>query len=291
MAPIYSRRVLDVPFHLDRLYSSCQLLDRTTLSGPAPPEADFCSFVQEFVRAMQSVPLASVDSGLLTMCAGRDAAGAWRLSALYSSVDKLALLNGLTYSPSQQLCVDVVNYSRSTPAAKAASWPLERQPLEQRRNRDAAETVLWHDGQLLEGLTSNLLVMRGAGLQTAPRGAVLGGSMAFLVRQVASGLGLQTAEQAPLLGACSQYDAAFLCSATKPLVPIGRLLGENGETLRVFPERLPDALLSLLTILRLGLHDCREMLPDRSMWYNVGAFSGSSDDCIQELMRECQKLA
>lgn len=261
VAPVFSRSILDLPFHVDRLYSSCLLLG-------AEEGEDYDSFARNLMReARASMRLDVVDSGLLTLCAGRDeATGTWRLSALFTSMEKNDLLcAGLP----PFLTVDVGVYSRKIPQAKAATWPKLRMPLEERRNRDAAETILVSaEGILLEGLTSNFLAMRGSVLHVAPRDRVLCGSMSDLVLGVARSLGIETTEEAPAtITEMEQFDAAFLTSATKPIAPIRRVITSTGEVIREFPtEKLPSMLQLLQTTVRRGLAQKKELLPTRSMW-------------------------
>lgn len=271
VAPVFSGSVLDMSFHVNRLYSSCLMLGAAAAERKEGIDcADFGSFSSNLSGEVRSsVRLDAADSGLLTMCAGREeVSGIYKLSALFTTMEKDALLClGL---PS--LTVDVSRYTRMTPLAKAASWPMERMSIEERRNCDANETILVNaDGVLLEGLTSNFFAMRGSVLHTAPKDKVLCGSMADLVVKVAQGLGIETTEEAPArIADLEQFDAAFLTSATKPIAPIRRVITSAGEVVRDFPtDKMPFALQLLLMTVRKGLAENLELLSVRKIWTHV----------------------
>jgi branched-subunit amino acid aminotransferase/4-amino-4-deoxychorismate lyase len=84
--------------------------------------------------------------------------------------------------------VHVCGLGRTLPRAKDSAWCKQRKPIEQARDPDAGEALLWSEsGEVLEGLISNFFVVDKAGVvHSAPADDVLPGHMRDLVIEVAT---------------------------------------------------------------------------------------------------------
>jgi len=226
------------------------------------------------------------ESGLLTICAAEQNSK-WCVSANFTGMERRLL--SLTESAHDPVIhggvtVDLTSsIQREFPEAKMARWTQDRIPVEAKRNVGATETILCRNGDdgevhLLEGLISNVYVWTRSHLLTAPSGSVLTGSMSCLVDRLAPSLGVSVFRESPKLSDCNSWDAMFLTSATKPIVPVREILNSDGNVIRKFPNKLPDLLSELLVLLRLGLytdHDkeaaikLRQGLRMEKLWYDI----------------------
>jgi len=256
VAPVLNARVLDLPFHAERCATSALMLSGLPrLSGGVDRSAGFESALRRRLDAEGL--LEGVESGLLTICATAKGEADWEVQTLVTRTPTREQMA----SPADAEFVDVTRaLQRTTPLAKATSWTADRVAVEKLRLNGTAETLLLvgDDDAVLEGLVSNFYCVKGGStLYTAPRGTVLPGSMGNLVEQLASKLGFKIVEQSPRLQDCHTWDAAFLTSATKPIVPIRRIMDHtSGEVRTVYdaPVQQPSSLFSLLTTsLRQGL--------------------------------------
>jgi hypothetical protein len=130
------------------------------------------------------------------------------------------------------------------PSAKLSSWCRERRVLEETYKVDGIGEVILTDALpssiddtsnrnrlLLEGLTSNLFVIRDNNtLQTAPSN-VLPGYARHRVLQAARALGLKVVLEAPQLAECETWQGVFLTSSVKVISPVDRvvLVPEDGD--------------------------------------------------------------
>jgi branched-subunit amino acid aminotransferase/4-amino-4-deoxychorismate lyase len=107
---------------------------------------------------------------------------------------------------------------RLTPSEKRSSWISNRAPLQHDSTFD--ETLMSESGDILEGLTSNIVFMGNDGLfYTTPIDRVLPGSVLHLVDTI---LGERIVYQAVTLEGLRRdvYKGAFLTSATRILCPV-----------------------------------------------------------------------
>ena len=276
VAPLVGGRVLDLPFHARRCFDSARLL-RSSASGNADgddgPAADWDRYLDALRGALPSASALAPPAGLLTICASRGPDD-WQVASSVFGMElgRLSMLSSARDPMADAVTVDLTrSIQRNVPAAKAARWTLDRVPAETARHSTAAETIILaadNDGdELLEGLVSNLFVWRGSQLETAPAGRVLSGSMASLVERLAAKMGLSVVHQAPRLSEAQSWDAAIITSATKPAVPIGRVLDPSGRVIKAFPRVLPAPLSELILLLREGV-------------YGSGSGSGSGEQLL-----------
>lgn len=140
------------------------------------------------------------------------------------------------------ICIATGNHhpSRQPHAhAKLSSWCTQRRPLEEQfLLQDISEVILTnHENRLLEGLTSNLFVVRrndkdgNTRLQTAPTG-ILPGSARQLVLDAYDG---ELDWSAPCLQECRNDDwqEVFLTSAIKRIVPVDKVYVREDATLKL----------------------------------------------------------
>jgi branched-subunit amino acid aminotransferase/4-amino-4-deoxychorismate lyase len=122
---------------------------------------------------------------------------------------------------------------RPGPQHKHSSWVRDRKPLERIKGGDASETVMTSaSGQVLEGLVSNVFVVRNAVLCTTGTG-VLPGHMRSLCLQAASELDLPWDAHASLNIAeltRSEWSEAFITSSVSVIKPIASWRLATGET-------------------------------------------------------------
>lgn len=118
------------------------------------------------------------------------------------------------------------------PQAKRSSWCVERKPLEALTPEGCDETILQdpQNGALLEGLTSNLFIVRSDGiLLTAPSESVLGG----YVRQLLLDSQLFHISHEPiLLQDAQQWKYVFLTSTIRILTPVKRIIRVNDSGIK-----------------------------------------------------------
>ena len=256
VVPVLNSRVLDLPFHVERCATSAMMLSGLPrLSGGVDRSAGFESALRR--KLVAEGLLEGIESGLLTICAVVKGEADWEVQTLVTRTPTREEMA----SPAEAGFVDVTRaLQRTMPLAKATSWTVDRVAVEKMRLKGAAETLLvaGDDDAVLEGLVSNFYCVKGGStLYTAPRGTVLPGSMGNLVEQLAIHLGFNIVEQSPRLQDCHAWDTAFLTSATKPIVPIRRIVHHTSGELRTVydaPVQHPTSLFSLLTTtLRQGL--------------------------------------
>ena len=116
--------------------------------------------------------------------------------------------------------------ARQTPRAKDAKWPITRAPLEKiKTERGADELVLEQDGDVLEGLVTNVFVVRRSTgvVETAPDDVVLNGTMRGVAIDVCRSKGLPLVLRAPRVDEASDWACFLLTSCTKPVVGVRRV--------------------------------------------------------------------
>lgn len=235
--PVINDRILDLPFHLQRLEQSFPYIGTKERYEIRDLVADSC--LKQFQND-------DISNGLLTICLGlkgltdeteiSDNKNSDRKNKSRRYQDKISRINdsdmfesdSLLYPMSadflslnlSKLIVDIKEYTRRNPKMKASSWPLERVPLEI-RGTPAIETIMYRKSKRLdtvlgsndsstdkssidrseiyftEGLTSNFFVCQNDHLITAPEEVTLTGSMARLVAATAESLGIKIERKMP----------------------------------------------------------------------------------------------
>ena len=123
-------------------------------------------------------------------------------------------------SRDHQVKVMVRGAPRENAAAKDSDWVVQRKGLEESKPVDFNEVVLsTEDGALYEGLSSNFFVLYGGVLYTAGEGILLG-SVREAVLRCAEDMDIPIVLKAPSLDDFDAWDAAFVSSTSRMLLPI-----------------------------------------------------------------------
>jgi len=94
------------------------------------------------------------------------------------------------------------------------------------------------EGNILEGASSNFFVLLSDGkIETADAG-ILSGSMRKLVLGVADKNGIPVSYKAPRFDESDRWQAAFLTSTSRLVLPIDEIVGVSGKIWR--PVDIPD---------------------------------------------------
>ena len=111
--------------------------------------------------------------------------------------------------------------------------------MQEARDSDAQEAILYRDEYVTEASTSNVFVIRGQKVVTPPLSdLILPGITRHLVIEIANGLGISMDEDNVRVDSLSEADGIFLSSSTRGLMPIvelnpGGCVG-NGELTSTF---------------------------------------------------------
>lgn len=220
------RRIVELEQHYVRLISSAQGL----AGGPLSPPVVFDrSILRRLLRL--SLPSCPVEE--------------YRITVLFdpaSATETLLALSEVIPPNPSSVQVEVRQMSRHEPGIKATRWVADRQVAERERQSSSSNEVILADaeGNLYEGLSSNFAVLERDSathqwrLLTAPPGSVLAGSILQLVKEAASQqLGILVLEEPPRLDCLSTYQAAFITSTSRLLLPIHRILLPTGQSVLV----------------------------------------------------------
>ncbi len=114
------------------------------------------------------------------------------------------------------------------PAIKAINLLNNVLAVREAQARGAAEALLLNQqGELAEGASSNVFVVRGGRVSTPPLSAgILAGITRELVMEVAPGAGVAIHEETLTLSDLRAADEAFITSSLKEVAPIRRLDGQ-----------------------------------------------------------------
>ena len=113
--------------------------------------------------------------------------------------------------------VEIRGEPRKNAAAKDSDWVLERKKLG--KSDDVNEIVLEQGGLLYEGLSSNFFAMKDGVLYTAGEGILLG-SVRESVLRMAEELDIPIVLEPPHVDDMEKWDAAFISSTSRMLLPI-----------------------------------------------------------------------
>jgi branched-subunit amino acid aminotransferase/4-amino-4-deoxychorismate lyase len=126
--------------------------------------------------------------------------------------------------PKAPIKVDIRTGERENPEVKSTQWIQDRQKFNQMKPQDVEEVVLMDEhGELSEGLTSNFGVLVKGTVQTAPEGKVLHGTMLQHVLDVLDKKKVQVVRQCPNIKDINDWEAAWISSTSRMLLPINHL--------------------------------------------------------------------
>jgi branched-subunit amino acid aminotransferase/4-amino-4-deoxychorismate lyase len=222
-------------FHERRLAAGC-----ARVGSPTPAPGEVAAALADAEREFRArFPGDATRPVLVTLFAGPENEGlrwhAMALPAAAPSVPLVAITAARTAKGNRE----------GLPGAKNAAWVLDRVPLEQERDRLGAQELVMLDAageRVLEGLVTNVVVVRRDGtLQTAPDG-VLGGSMRELVIMAAIELRLPLQLAAPTLADARRglWADLVLASATRPVVRAERVLLPDGADVALAAKEHPS---------------------------------------------------
>lgn len=113
---------------------------------------------------------------------------------------------------------------RSCPHIKGTEWIGERGRLEAMKGQEFNEVLLVDGDRVYEGLSSNFAVIsEGGEVVTAPGTVVLAGTVMAMVKEAAAGLGIGVSEACPDIAGIASWQAAFITSTSRLLLPISTL--------------------------------------------------------------------
>ncbi|PJF18534.1 hypothetical protein PSACC_01680 [Paramicrosporidium saccamoebae] len=143
--------------------------------------------------------------------------------------------------------IEIKSLSRRTPTIKSTNWVADRQSVEQARRPESNEIVMLKGDELVEGLSSNLAVIRTIGdfieIRTAPKGRVLAGTIMELVKQAVEGMNnVKLIEECPRMAKLSSYEAVFITSTSRLVMPVDCIILPDGSTINVKSSANPTLL-------------------------------------------------
>lgn len=122
----------------------------------------------------------------------------------------------------QGVAVATLDVQRHNPIAKTTAWMTERAHAMQNLEHDIYEAILVsHQGELLEGTSSNFYAVLNGELWTADEGILNGISRKALLQVVAGVCPLRL--NAPTLADIPRFSEAFLTSSSRGVIPIVRI--------------------------------------------------------------------
>lgn len=128
--------------------------------------------------------------------------------------------------------VDSVRATDGTAAegAKSSNYLANLLALREAKKQGCYEPVFVHDGQVLEGGTSNVFAVEGDTLVTPPERRILGGITRRHVLAAAPSLGLEVKVEPVSLARFRSADELFLTSTVREIVPIVRIVEGTGPS-------------------------------------------------------------
>merc|ERR1711971_782961 len=116
---------------------------------------------------------------------------------------------------------------------------MGRKGLEELQRQAGVNEVIMLDceGHVTEGLQTNFFAVSKDGhLLTAPDEDVLLGTVRKLVLEVASQNGIVVEKVRPDFGDVESWDSCFICSTSRLVKPVLKLLQQGSDQVRAFPE-------------------------------------------------------
>lgn len=219
--PVYGGRVFRPAQHFDRLRASLAVL------GIAPPhdDAGWSGIIERLLADVSPGEQSLYIHVSRGVDAGRDAAHFTGLKPTVLvmvepvTLDRAALRQGIRVA----LLEDTRWHNCHVKSTSLlGNLLLRRRALES----GAAEALLHRDGELTEGTSSNVFVVLGGELRTAPADRrILRGITRDVVIELAAACGIPVAERAPALTELAQAAELFICSSTREIVPVTVLDG------------------------------------------------------------------
>ena len=158
--------------------------------------------------------------------------------------------------------VMVTGHPRDNPEAKDSEWVRERKMLENEKPDDYNEVILvGDDGALFEGLSSNFFALMDGSLYTAGSGVLLG-SVREAVLRVAESMNIPVVLEAPSLKDIGKWEAAFISSTSRLLLPIDHLFVPDADPPQLYEFEKTDLVKTLESKVIEEVVACSEPLED-----------------------------
>eukprot|EP00890_Picochlorum_soloecismus_P001160 jgi/Picsp_1/2044/NSC_05509-R1_protein len=158
--------------------------------------------------------------------------------------------------------VMISGHPRDNPEAKDSEWVRERKILEKEKPDDYNEVILvGDDGALFEGLSSNFFALMDGSLYTAGSGILLG-SVREAVLRVAESMNIPVKLEAPSLQDIGKWEAAFVSSTSRLLLPIDQLFVPDADPPQLYQFEKTDLVKTLETKVIEEVVACSEPLED-----------------------------
>ena len=116
---------------------------------------------------------------------------------------------------------------RERPAIKEAQWVVDRREAFSGSEEDYEPILVDGDGRLLEGLMSNLFLVRCGELWTAPVEDVLAGVTRGILVDLARGLRLPVREEFVRRDEIETVDEAFFSTSVRSVLPVAAIDGQE----------------------------------------------------------------
>jgi branched-subunit amino acid aminotransferase/4-amino-4-deoxychorismate lyase len=216
------REVFELSFHLQRLVDSLELMVGETTSVHALEVKEMAlASMRRAVSAYSSYsPGESLCGELKVTVLVHEKDGGFVADTHVTDLVEPVRRKRDGMSTDHQVKVMVRGAPRENAAAKDSDWVVQRKGLEESKPLDFNEVVLvTEDGALYEGLSSNFFVLHGGVLYTAGEGILLG-SVREAVLRCAEDMDIPIVLKAPSLDDFDGWDAAFVSSTSRMLLPI-----------------------------------------------------------------------
>ena len=232
---VTNRGIMDLPFHMNRLFQSCVYLDYFSAT-----ESSKIQFIQHVLQSIdQAIFGKPVSNGLLIICCGK---------TLESSIDVSVLFHP-THSFSSHIMdanytVNFFPIQRAPAQIKYTKWVLERQPLIDQRDSDVQETLIYYRGEdnveyLTEGLTTTFyILMEDNTIVMPPTEKILYGSVQRWAQIIAPSLSVNLLIKPIPISSFSEWKGAFVTSSGRIMQPIHKVKFSNEQLLERFPREI-----------------------------------------------------
>ena len=230
--------VFELSFHIQRLVSSTRLMMEADVKEGRPGSAETLkrhweSITEEALRPriLESIRAAISKYRQLSLNKQQQVVDELKLTVLIAwdqlednSVQIYTHATSMGAVPIPPIKIQILGAPRQNAAAKDSDWVRSRQTLEHKKRVCDNEIVLMEDatGAVMEGLSSNFFAVVDGRLYTANEGVLLG-SVREAVLRVAEKQGVVVVLQPPLLKDLNEWEAAFLSSTSRLLLPIDEI--------------------------------------------------------------------
>lgn len=195
----HGTRVLGLQAHLDRLYAPAKKMRLR----PSVNEATLRQRIAEIVK--DNLPHES----RVRLILAKDTGEIFVVVQFFKSLPENVYRDGVHVITS--------TVERHDPRIKGTDFISKSAEQRKLVGKDIFEVLLTHNGNILEGMTSNFYAVKGKNLITAQKGILLGVTRRSVLK-IARGQGMSVEYRSPLVS--EKFDEAFLTSSSRGVVPI-----------------------------------------------------------------------